>query len=98
MEREEIGLLAVCYFSQWLAEGTPYEIPIGWIEVGAVAKAVNIPAEVAARIFERWQERGWLDEKYAQPHRCGLSAGGQHAAQAILCWHPKYGKRPIIGR
>ena len=88
MEREEIGLLAACYLLQYLAEGSELSehFPFGWNTVGKVAEELHFPRVAAERIFAKWQERGWLDERSVVPYRCQLTQSGHVAAQTHLMY------------
>ena len=98
MSREEIALLVTCHVLQYLAEGSPWPVPAKWREVGEASREMCIHQHVARRIFDKWEEKGWLDGKFEAPWRCGLSQAGNRAAQAVMCWHPEYGRRPVFGK
>ena len=88
MEREEIGLLAACYLMQYLAEGSELSkhFPFGWNTVGKVAEQMHVPRAAAERIFVKWQDRGWLDERSLDIYRCQLTPSGHIEAQELLLY------------
>jgi len=90
IEREELGLLAACYTIQYLAEGSELHgaFPEKWRCVGRAVECLGFPRKAALRYFEKWKDRGWLDDSYADPYRCKLTQGGHIAAQQYLTFKP----------